>query len=70
MIIDISYPHLYIPKNDSINIPESELKNNIDYLNSLQEITFVCKNGMNARRIAYLYSKKINPNIKIFSKKI
>ena len=57
MIIDIRDNNEYKKRNidGSINIPERHLKDNIDLLNSFDEVVFCCLSGLHARRIAHKY---------------
>lgn len=57
MIIDIRDTSDFKKKSmaGSFNIPERTLKDSIDFLNTFEEVIFVCPTGINARRIAHKY---------------
>ena len=57
MIIDIRDNNEYRKRNieGSMNIPERHLKDNINFLNTLDEVVFCCLSGIHARRLAHKY---------------
>ena len=66
MIVDIREVHEYRRKpSRGRNIPEHQLKLHIEEFNKEKQITFICAHGFHSKRIAYMYSKILNPKIKI-----